>query len=67
METIEFTTDEEISLWRAIEARIKQIEAYIDTRKNLIKCGCADPNDTFVTAGENEIKMLKGILEKMGF
>ena len=67
METIELTKDEEFALFGAIEARIKQIEGYINNRKNLIACGCADPNDTFIEAGEIEIKMLKGILEKMGF
>ena len=67
METIELTKDEEFALFGAIESRIKQIEGYIETRMHLIECGKADPNDTFIEAGEIEIKMLKGIQEKMGF
>lgn len=67
METIELTKDEEFALFGAIEARIKQIEGYIETRMNLIECGCADPDDTFLQAAEIEVKMLKGISEKMGF
>lgn len=67
METIELTKDEEFALFGAIEARIKQIEGYIETRMRLIECGKADPNDTFIEAAEIEIKVLNGISEKMGF
>lgn len=67
VEKIELTQDEEFALFGAIEARIKQIEGYIETRMNLIECGAADPNDTFIEAAEIEIKTLHGISEKMGF
>lgn len=67
VEKIEMTFDEEFALFGAIEARIKQLEGYIENRTNLIKCDCADPEDTFIEAAEIEIEKLKGIQKKMGF
>lgn len=67
VEKIELTRDEEFALFGAIEARIKQLEGYIETRIKLIEFGSANPDDTFIEAAEIEIKMLNGISEKMGF
>lgn len=67
METLELTRDEEFALFGAIEARIRQLEGYIETRMDLIECGKADPEDTFMKAAEIEIEVLNGISEKMGF
>lgn len=67
MEAIELTQVEKFSLFVTINSRIEQLKEYIEVRTGLIEFGCADPDDKHRDGAELEVKVLKGILEKIGY
>ena len=65
MDTIKFTADEKMDLFSAIQCKIVQTERYIETRKELVECGCAPSDDKFLRDSEEEIKKLTILANKV--